>query len=373
VRKAGSLRVRESLGPWLHAVAYRVASGARVAVARRRRHERKAAERAAQVHEEPVRGEWESTLHDEIRRLPERYRIPVVLCDLEGLTSAQATERLQWSVETVRSRWARGRERLRARLAHRGLALSVTALAALAPRSVPASVSAALARATFQAATRFATGTATAGTVPTAAESLAIATLSTMTVAPVPPMAIAVVTVLALAGGARWLLVRADYRQPAPAQAASALVVAAVDPKSQAPKVGDQILTQNTKTGALDYQPVIAVYHNKPTSTLRLDLGTESIVATLIHRFWKAGHGWVMARDLKADDALRALGGIATIKAISQEKVQPVFNLEVAQNRSFFVGQGGMLVHDNSLVEATPEPFDAAPALAAAKAEQPAP
>ena len=64
---------------------------------------------------------------------------------------------------------------------------------------------------------------------------------------------------------------------------------------------GEAVLTQNTTTGAhLSYQPVVVAYHNPPNATFRIDLGNDSIVATGIHRFWKAGHGWVMARELKA-------------------------------------------------------------------------
>ena len=117
--------------------------------------------------------------------------------------------------------------------------------------------------------------------------------------------------------------------------------------------------------GRLSYQPVLAVFHNPPAPTLRVSLGDESIVATGIHRFWKAGHGWAMARDLKAGDTIRTLGGAARVTAVESDETQPVFNLEVAEGGSFFVGQQGALVHDNSRVHPTPEPFDAAPDLAA--------
>ena len=60
-------------------------------------------------------------LHEEIDRLPERYRAPVVLCDLEGRTHEQAARHLGWPVGTVKSRLSRGRERLRERLVRRGL------------------------------------------------------------------------------------------------------------------------------------------------------------------------------------------------------------------------------------------------------------
>ena len=128
-------------------------------------------------------------------------------------------------------------------------------------------------------------------------------------------------------------------------------------------RVGDQLLTQDTQTGALSYQAVLAVYHNKPSPTLNVKAGDESIVSTPIHRFWKAGAGWVMARDLKPGDQLRALDGIAEVTSIGNEPVQPVFNLEVASGQCFFVGERGVLVHDNSLVQPVGAPFDAEPRL----------
>jgi hypothetical protein len=131
-------------------------------------------------------------------------------------------------------------------------------------------------------------------------------------------------------------------------------------------RIGDRVLTQDPKTGGLSFVPVVAVFHNEPAPTLRLTLGEETIVATGIHRFWKAGEGWMMARDLKTGDALRRLSGVSSVTSVESDRVQPVFNLQVAEGVSFFVGQQGMLVHDNSLVQPVPKPFDAAPELAAA-------
>jgi hypothetical protein len=128
-------------------------------------------------------------------------------------------------------------------------------------------------------------------------------------------------------------------------------------------RAGDQVLTQNTNTGALSYQPIVAVYHNPPNETLRIRLGDESVVATGIHRFWKVGRGWTMARELKPGDVVRRIGGVSKVTAVETDRVQRVFNLEVAHGASFFVGQAALLVHDNSLVQPVTEPFDAAPAL----------
>jgi hypothetical protein len=129
---------------------------------------------------------------------------------------------------------------------------------------------------------------------------------------------------------------------------------------------GDRVLSQDGATGTLSYTPVVAVYHNRPAATLKIALGDQTIVATGIHRFWKAGKGWTMARDLKPGDVLRTLGGTAQVTAIEDDTVQPVFNLEVAEGQSFFVGASGLLAHDNSLVRPVSAPFDAAPELAAA-------
>lgn len=122
--------------------------------------------------------------------------------------------------------------------------------------------------------------------------------------------------------------------------------------------VGDAVLSQDTTSGALSFAPVVAALRNPPAPTLRVDLGGGSVSVTGIHRFWVAGRGWVMARALKPGDAVRTPGGLARVGAVSAEPVQPVFNLEVEGSHSFFVGDAGALVHDNSTVEPVPHPFD---------------
>lgn len=61
-------------------------------------------------------------------------------------------------------------------------------------------------------------------------------------------------------------------------------------------KIGDQVLSQDPKTGALKYQPVIEALHNKPAMVLKIRLGNDTIKATGIHRFWKTGQGWIKCR-----------------------------------------------------------------------------
>jgi RNA polymerase sigma factor (sigma-70 family) len=123
LRKAHSVRNADSVASWLNGVAYRISRNARVAGIRRRAHERRGAEmRAPKDAGEADRPESWPEIHEEIARLPARYREPLVLCYLEGLTTGAAAHRLRCPQGTVLSRLARGRERLRVRLIRRGLA-----------------------------------------------------------------------------------------------------------------------------------------------------------------------------------------------------------------------------------------------------------
>jgi hypothetical protein len=131
-------------------------------------------------------------------------------------------------------------------------------------------------------------------------------------------------------------------------------------------RVGDRVLTQDTGTGLLSFQPIVAVYHNPPSATLRIDLGGDPVIATGIHRFWSPDRGWVMARELKPGDRVRTVGGLVTVRDVQADLDQLVYNLEVARGGSFFVGRCGALVHDNSLVRPVERPFDTAPELVVA-------
>ena len=137
-RKAGSIRDADRLGPWLHGVARRVATRSRALSARRDARERSGGEEpAAEVPDPLERFELRAALDEELSRLPEKYRAPLVLCYLEGLTHDEAAEQLRWPVGTVRSRLAGGRDRLRTRLTRRGLAPSAAVPAILPHASIP--------------------------------------------------------------------------------------------------------------------------------------------------------------------------------------------------------------------------------------------
>jgi len=121
IRKAGSLKVTGSLGPWLYQVAWRVAHQARSEHRRERSGTADQLEEAAQPeHHQSVSPEHLAELHCELNRLPARYRLPIVLCHLEGKTHEQAARALRWPVGTVSGRLSRGRSLLRSRLELRG-------------------------------------------------------------------------------------------------------------------------------------------------------------------------------------------------------------------------------------------------------------
>src|SRR5262249_62095259 len=76
-------------------------------------------------------GELRQVLHEELARLPERFRAPLLLCYLEGLTQDEAARRLGWPATTLKGRLGAGRDLLRQRLSRRGFALSAPPFAGL--------------------------------------------------------------------------------------------------------------------------------------------------------------------------------------------------------------------------------------------------
>ena len=107
VRGAGAIRRRDSVAPWLHGAALRVAACARAAGARRRKHEGRVAARRHDSARDRAADDLGAVLHEEVGRLPARYRAAVLLCDLEGLSIAEAARHLGCPVGTVKSRVAR--------------------------------------------------------------------------------------------------------------------------------------------------------------------------------------------------------------------------------------------------------------------------
>jgi RNA polymerase sigma factor (sigma-70 family) len=173
VRKAHAVRPRELVGNWLHGVAYRTALRARSAAAQRRAKERQVVPMPRQ--ETPPDETWrdvQPVLDRELNGLPEKYRVPIVLCDLEGKTRRQAARQLGWPEGTLSCRLARGRALLARRLARHGLNFSGAGLALGLAQEAAAAVPPAL----LTAVTR----TALAGGAPAGVALLAEGVLKAM-------------------------------------------------------------------------------------------------------------------------------------------------------------------------------------------------
>jgi RNA polymerase sigma factor (sigma-70 family) len=131
VRKAPSIAQRELVANWLYGVAYRIALDARATAMRRRARERQVCQMP-----EPVETDARDSMHDlrplldqELNRLPDKYRLPIVLCDLEGRTRRDVARQLGIPVGTLSGRLTTARAMLAKRLARRGLVISGPALA----------------------------------------------------------------------------------------------------------------------------------------------------------------------------------------------------------------------------------------------------
>jgi len=180
-RKAGSIRKGASLGSWLYGVAYRLALKAKATAARRRAHERRLTQMAPTASETvPPEIELGPMLDEELHRLPEQYRAPLILCYLEGKTNVEAAGVLGWAPGSMSKRLLRGRELLRDRLLHRGFALSGAALVTLLECNAQATVPPSLFDTSLRAGILVATGKTAAGVVSNHVLQLAEGVFQTM-------------------------------------------------------------------------------------------------------------------------------------------------------------------------------------------------
>ena len=124
-------------------------------------------------------------------------------------------------------------------------------------------------------------------------------------------------------------------------------------------KIGDCLLAQDVESGELAYKPVLATTVRQPGPRMRVRLGGESIVATPSHPFWVVGRGWQMTKQLVVGDRVHTPSGGVTVESIEKLGADPslatgwAYNLIVADFNSYFVGDQGILVHDNTPRAAT--------------------
>jgi hypothetical protein len=111
---------------------------------------------------------------------------------------------------------------------------------------------------------------------------------------------------------------------------------------------GDFVLSQNVETGELKFQPVIRRTVRPPSEILKLQIDGEEIGATRGHPFWVAGVGWRMTKELGDGAMLWAVGKSIPVRTITKGDSAEAYNLVVAEFNTYFVGERGVLVHDNT-------------------------
>jgi RNA polymerase sigma factor (sigma-70 family) len=303
-RRDASVRPREALAAWLYGVARRVALKARSASARRPARPLPSGGLApADPRPDPLdqltARELLSALEEEVARLPEVHRLPVILCCLEGLCQEEAARRLGWTHGSVKGRLERGRARLRARLAKRGLSLPAVLAAACAGHAVTAGGAAAVPLA--RAALAFAAGqteTTPAASSPQAALLARAALASGRKVLP----ALALAGCL-LAAGVGALLCQGQAADPGRAPRPAAVKPAAGD-AAPAPGLG--------RPGRVDHDPEKpAAGGDAPAPAVKIHVaeapGDEDplppgAVRRLGSLRFRHGHGWGATDVLFAPD-----------------------------------------------------------------------
>jgi RNA polymerase sigma factor (sigma-70 family) len=206
VRKAATIRTRTRVSSWLHGVAHNTALKARAMNRRRQGKEREARALSKGQAAEELWQQAQTLLDEALRGLPDKYRVAIVLCDLEGKTIKEAARQLACPQGTVATRLARGRALLTRRLSRHGLTLSAgTVAAVLSEGAVSASVPASLTGATVKAAITVAARHATTGIVSARVVTLSERVLKAMLLTKIK-VASAVLVVLGVLGVAAGLL-----------------------------------------------------------------------------------------------------------------------------------------------------------------------
>ena len=210
-KKADAVRPPERLAPWLYGVAYRTAMKARGRAFRRQQVEQQYATEAAR--RTPVSEEASDVLpliDEQLNALPEKYRVPLVLCAMQGLNKAEAALRLGLPEGTVSSRLARAREMLRDRLARRGVIVPAVALEALlSANALHAAVPTALAA----GATQIAVGSAV---VPATVLTLSHEVVRSMFLLKLKPLCVVALSITLVSSGFGMFAMNADEKKPQP-------------------------------------------------------------------------------------------------------------------------------------------------------------
>jgi hypothetical protein len=113
-------------------------------------------------------------------------------------------------------------------------------------------------------------------------------------------------------------------------------------------EIGDCVLAQDPETGELAFKPVLGTTVRPPVEMVLVTTTRGDLRTTRGHPFWIVGKGWRMAKELEVSDRIACLGGSATVTAVAKQPPEPAYNLIVADFGTYFVGDGRILVHDNT-------------------------
>jgi RNA polymerase sigma factor (sigma-70 family) len=328
VRKASCIAPRAKVGNWLYGVAYKTALKAR---AMNRRTSIKEREAGVAAMREAADDGWAcllSVLDDELGLLPERYRTPIVLCDLEGLSYKEAAARIGCPQGTLSGRLTRARVLLARRLVRHGLTLPGGILATLLARNASAAVPPALMALTVQAGSVLATGKVLAtGTVSPKVALLAEGVMKMLLLTKLKIVTgISLLTLMLLATG--WM-----YALQAPAHAGAsgdnAVREATDDTRPPDPKKGDAI-------GKIECQEAEFIFRSEDRSKKTMSLVVAGTSAPVLNLPVKDVLRVFIGRQRVESDRLRSCERISIQMDATNSSIQEIRSLEDVRNVPVF-------------------------------------
>lgn len=248
VRKAALIGRGELLANWLYGVAYRTALKARTMAGLRRFKERQVALMpVAEPTPERAWTELEPVLDEELHRLPDKYRVPLVLCYLQGMTKGEAAKELGCPEGTVSGRLARAREMLRQRLSKRGLPMSLGLLLLLLGGKASAAVPEVLFKVTAKAAASY--GAGSLALIPPAVLALAQGMAKPLSLVAQIAIAVLALSLIGGSGAIAYHMVAPEATRTGVPPGGCCLSHGTADPNGQSPTGFLQRLVQDAKEG----------------------------------------------------------------------------------------------------------------------------
>jgi RNA polymerase sigma factor (sigma-70 family) len=284
-RKALSVRPREMVAHWLHGVALRTALKSKAMAAKRYRREKAVAEMPEPEAAPPDQGQdLHPRIDQALNHLPAKYRLPILLCDLEGKAIKEAAQQLGWPQGTLAGRLARGRKLLAKRLGNRGAVLSAGSLVAVVSQTkASAGVPTSLLSTTVKAAAMVAAGqAAVAGVVPADVAVLTEGVLESMllTKLKVAMMLMVAVMVIGASSLLRWTAAAQDAK-PAPQRQGAVVAHTSPAPQEREQKGNDQPKTQENQAIEGVWTLVSGASDGKA-----LKVEKDSVQLVVSHEFW---------------------------------------------------------------------------------------